>query len=88
MTKIIKPWEVHSFGNFDSFEIHPQGDENGTIILAKIDDECFGTAKEKEERAAQIAVLPALIAAIDYALQFSLPVPIRKRLKGAKEGRI
>ena len=56
-------WEVHSFGELDSFEIHPIGDENGTTILAKIDEECAGTPEEKEKRANLIAVIPELLEA-------------------------
>jgi hypothetical protein len=64
MSKTKKPeqWSVHSFGNFDSFEIHPAGDGHGTTILAKIDEECAGTPKERESRANQIAALPGLLA--------------------------
>lgn len=72
-----KQWDIHSFGDFDSFEIHPLNDEHGTTILAKIDAECAGTPKEKEKRARLISAAPDLLSAAMDALE-SL-----KRLKDA-----
>src|SRR5580704_13031129 len=56
--------EVHNFDIFDRFEIHPQGDENGTTVLADIGTNCAGTPKEKEARANLFAAAPDLLEAL------------------------
>jgi len=45
------PWDVHEFGSFDTFEIHPAQDENGEIVIADLGDDTEGPATTREANA-------------------------------------